>query len=121
MALDPITAAVDVIASLRLGDLLVGALHPSAADEINAATKDAQKDMQLFVSAVLAGNGPACDLLIGGLRNLGPLPELTAGDLSALQAVVPSIDGGTLVRLYVLGRQGNLAERVGEILQAHKS
>jgi hypothetical protein len=91
-------------------------IHKKKRDLIAAEYRAAERDMQDFCRAVLQRDGGRCSLLIHGLRHDGPLPKLTAREVSQLQQIIPGIDGATLARLYILGREGDFAARVRDIL-----
>lgn len=116
MGLDPVSSVAEAVASLRLGDIAYELLHKDQRELIDDAVKQCAADEQVFTEAVLRGDAGTCNLLIGGLRHDGPAPLLTAGQLDRLAEIRPQLDGGTLVRLYCLGREGDLAVRVREIL-----
>ncbi len=115
--MDPVSSVSQAVASLRLGDIVFELLHKDQRELIDSAVKQCQADEQVFAEAVLRGDAGTCNLLIDGLRHDGPAPLLTAGQADQLRAVIPNIDGATLLRLYCLGREGDLAVRVREIVQ----
>ncbi len=98
-----------------LCDIYLAHLNPSQQTRINTAYNDARSDMQSFCQALLRGDVGTCNLLINGLRSAGPLPELTPGEITHLERVIPGIDGATLANLYCRAREGDFATRVNQI------
>lgn len=115
--MDPVSSIADALASLRIGDITYDLLHKDQRELIDAAIKQCQADEQVFAESVLRGDAGTCNLLLDGLRHDGPAPLLTSGQADQLRDITPKIDGATLLRLYCLGREGDLAVRVREILQ----
>jgi hypothetical protein len=117
--MDPITGISEALASLKLGTLLEDAFETDLHEFEAREWRDCKKDMQDFADAVLAGNGAHCTLLIGGLRHDGPAaPELTSSGVDRLRGAVLSIDGGTLLRLYCLSREGDAAASIADFVKS---
>jgi hypothetical protein len=117
MGFEIVSSVADFLASLRIGDIAYDLLHKDQRELIDAEVKQCQADEQAFAEAVLRGDPGTCNLLIDGLRHDGPSPLLTVGEADRLREIVPAIDGATLLRLYALGREGDLAVRVSQIIQ----
>lgn len=112
-----IQSVADALASLRLGEVALRWADSAAQRRAEDAVRQCREDMQAFAHAVLQRDAGTCDLLIGGVRHDGPAPLLAAQQLTELRAIRPHLDGATLVRLYCLAREGDLAAQLATLVR----
>ncbi len=108
-----ISAIAEAVTALC--NIYLSYLNPSQQNQVSTAYKTAQSDMRAFCDALRRGDVGTCNLLINGLRSVGPLPELTTGEIEELERIVPNIDGATLANLYCRARESDFAASVNQI------
>jgi hypothetical protein len=115
MALDPVTAALQLGASVVTGGVQVAGevITTTQTRRLEAANQKATDDAKNFKDALLRRDAEYCNNALAGLRN-GVLVDLTDAESEQLRGFASDLTALGLLGLYCRGRSADLAvERAG--------
>jgi hypothetical protein len=117
MALDPVTAALQLGANLVTGGVQVAGdvISTTQTRRLDAANQKATDDAKNFKDALLRRDAEYCSNALSGLRT-GILVDLTDAESEQLRGTAPGLTSLGLLGLYCRGRSADLAAERAEIL-----